>query len=152
MKLVLTLAAMCFIGLALSFAQDANMATWKLNEAKSKISSRAPKNTSVIYQAAGDNVKVTVDGVDPDGKPIRHEWIGKFDGKDYPVIGDPNEVSRSYTKIDDHTLGLNIKRRGNATASGRIVVTPDGKSRTVTMTGTDPTGKTFQSIAVYDKQ
>jgi hypothetical protein len=49
-------------------------------------------------------------------------------------------------------LGLNIKRRGNATASGRIVVAPDGKSRTVTMTGTDPTGKTFQSITLYDKQ
>jgi hypothetical protein len=151
MKVVLTLA-MCFIGLTLSLAQDANMGTWKLNEAKSKMSSRAPKNTTVVYEAAGDNVKVTVDGVDPDGKRIHQEWIGKFDGKDYPVIGDPNEVSRSYTKIDDHTLGLNIKRGGNATASGRIVVTPDGKSRTVTMTGTDPTGKTFQSITVYDKQ
>ena len=151
MKVVLILAVFC-IGFTLSFAQDANMATWKLNEAKSKLSSRAPKNTTVIYEAAGDNVKVTVDGVDPDGKPIHHQWIGKFDGKDYPVIGDPNEVSRSYTKIDDHTLGLNIRRRGNATASGRIVVAPDGKSRTVTMTGTDPAGKTFQSITLYDKQ
>lgn len=151
MKVVLILAVSC-IGFTLSFAQDDNMATWKLNEAKSKLSSRAPKNTTVIYEAAGDNVKVTVDGVDPDGKPIHHQWIGKFDGKDYPVIGDPNEVSRSYTKIDDHTLGLNIKRRGTATASGRIVVAPDGKSRTVTMTGTDPAGKTFQSITLYDKQ
>jgi hypothetical protein len=151
MKVVLMLAVSC-IGFTLSFAQDGNMATWKLNEAKSKLSPRAPKNTTVIYEAAGDNVKVTVDGVDPDGKPIHHQWIGKFDGKDYPVIGDPNEVSRSYTKIDDHTLGLNIKRRGNATASGRIVVAPDGESRTVTMTGTDPTGKTFQSITLYDKQ
>jgi len=151
MKVVLILAVFC-IGFTLSFAQDANMATWKLNEAKSKLSSRAPKNTTVIYEAAGDNVKVTVDGVDPDGKPIHHQWIGKFDGKDYPVIGDPNEVSRSYTKIDDHTLGLNVRRRGNATASGRIVVAPDGKSRTVTMTGTDPTGKTFQSITLYNKQ
>jgi hypothetical protein len=55
-------------------------------------------------------------------------------------------------RLTTNTLGLNIKRGGNATASGRIVVTPDGKSRTVTMTGTDPTGKTFQSITVYDKQ
>jgi len=82
MKVVLILAVSC-IGFTLSFAQDDNMATWKLNEAKSKLSSRAPKNTTVIYEAAGDNVKVTVDGVDSDGKPIHHQWIGKFDGKDY---------------------------------------------------------------------
>jgi len=61
MKVVLILAVSC-IGFTLSFAQDDNMATWKLNEAKSKLSSRAPKNTTVIYEAAGDNVKVTVDG------------------------------------------------------------------------------------------
>jgi hypothetical protein len=31
-------------------------------------------------------------------------------------------------------------------------VSPDGKSRTVTMTGTDSKGKEVKSIAVYDKQ
>ena len=32
---VLTLVT-CFVGLTLCFADDANMGTWKLNEAKSK--------------------------------------------------------------------------------------------------------------------
>ena len=149
MKVVLILAVFC-IGFTLSFAQDANMATWKLNEAKSKLSSRAPKNTTVVYEAAGDNVKVTVDGSTLMVSRSITNGLASLTAK--TIIGDPNEVSRSYTKIGDHTLGLNIKRRGNATASGRIVVAPDGKSRTVTMTGTDPTGKTFQSITLYDKQ
>jgi hypothetical protein len=61
--IVLTLVT-CFVGLTLCFAEDAFTATWKLNEAKSKIGPNAPKNSTVVYEAAGDNVKVTVDGTD----------------------------------------------------------------------------------------
>ena len=149
--IVLTLVA-CFVGLTLCFAQDANMGTWKLNEAKSKPSPGAPKNTMVVYEAAGDNVKVTVDGIDRDGKPTHNEWTGKFDGKNYPVTGDPNSEVRSYTRIDDRTLEFTAKKGSKVTTSGRVVVSTDGKSRTVTASGTDPTGKKFQVTAVYDKQ
>ncbi len=149
--IVLTLM-LCFVGVAVCFADDANLGTWKLNEAKSKLGTGAPKNNMVVYQAAGDNVKVTIDGSDKDGKPTHNEWTGKYDGKDYPVTGDPNSDARSLKKIDDRTLGFNVKKGGKVTTSGRIVVSADGKSRTVTTTGTDVTGKKFSSNAVYDKQ
>ena len=149
--IVLTLA-LCFLAGAVCFASDVQMGTWKLNEAKSEFSAGAPKNHTVVYEASGDNVKVTVDGTDRDGKPTHNEWTGKFDGKDYPVTGDPNSDMRSYTKIDDRTLGLNVKKGGKITTSGRIVVSPDGKTRTVTSSGTDATGKKISSTAVYDKQ
>ena len=97
-------------------------------------------------------MKVAIDGTDRDGKPTHNEWTGKFDGKDYPVTGDPNSDARSYTRIDDHTLGFNVKKGGKVTTSGRVVVSADGKSRTVTAGGTDPAGKKFHSTAVYDKQ
>src|SRR5258705_3388356 len=105
---VLTLA-LCFVGVAVCFAAAAFMGTWKLNEAKSKIGAGAPKNTTVVYEAAGDSVKVTVEGTDPEGKPAHNEWTGKFDGKDYPVTGDPNQDARSYKKVDDRTLLLTVK-------------------------------------------
>ncbi len=149
--IVLTLV-LCFVGVAVCFADNANMGTWKLNEAKSTLAPGAPKNNTVVYEAAGDNVKVTVDGTDKDGKPTHNEWTGKFDGKDYPVTGDPSSDARSYTKIDDRTLGLNVKKGGKVTTSGRIVVSADGKSRTVTTSGTDSKGKKVKSTAVYDKQ
>jgi hypothetical protein len=60
--------------------------------------------------------------------------------------------TRSVTKIDDHTLGFNVKKSGKVTTSGRIGVSADGKSRTVTTSGTDAQGKKFKSTAVYDKQ
>jgi hypothetical protein len=107
--------------------------TWKLNEAKSKIGAGSPKNTTVIYEAAGDSVKVTTDGTDGDGKPSHSEWTGKYDGKDYPVTGDPNTDTRSYKKVNDHTLAFTNKKGDKVTISGRGVVSADGKTRTVTI-------------------
>src|SRR5579864_3739378 len=89
-KTILLTLALCFAGAVICFAQDANIGTWKLNEAKSKLAPGAPKNSTVVYEAAGDSVKVTIDGTDKDGKPTHSDWTGKYDGKDYPVTSDPN--------------------------------------------------------------
>jgi hypothetical protein len=104
--------ALCFFGAAFCFADDPQMGTWKLNETKSKFAPGVPKNHTVVYEAAGDNVKVTVDGTDKDGKSTHNEWTGKFDGKDYPVTGDPTSDMRSYKKIDDRTLEITLKKGG----------------------------------------
>ena len=143
---------MCLVGAAVCFAQDANLGTWKLNEAKSKLAKGAPKNTTVVYEAIGENVKVTIDGIGSDGKPTHNEWTGQYDGKEYSVVGDPNSDARSLTKIDDRTLGFNVKKSGKTTISGRVVVSADGKNRTVTSSGTDSKGNKVSSTAVYDKQ
>jgi hypothetical protein len=149
--IVLTVA-LCFVAVAVGFASNPNIGTWKLNEAKSNIPSMAPKNSTVVYQAAGDNLKVSVDGTDSQGKPAHNEWTGKFDGKDYPLTGDPSADTRSYQKVDDSTTELTNKKDGKVTATGRIVLSADGKTRTVTVTGTDLSGNTVKYSAVYDKQ
>ena len=149
--ILLTLAAL-FVGVTVCLADNPQMGTWKLNEAKSKISPGATKNKTVVYEAAGDSVKVTVDGVDGDSNPSHNEWTGKFDGKFYPVTGDPTSDMRSYRKINNHTLALTGKKGSKVTLTGRIVVSPNGRTRTVTTTGTDAKGKRFSTRAVYDKQ
>jgi hypothetical protein len=95
---------------------------------------------------------VTVDSTDGDGKPAHNEWTGKFDGKDYPVTGDSSADTRSYKKVNDHTLEFTNKKGDKVTITGRGVVSADGKTRTVTISGTDSKGKKFTSTAVYDKQ
>jgi hypothetical protein len=144
--------ALCFAGAAVSLAQSPQIGTWKLNEAKSTIPAGYMKNSTVVYTMDGDNTKVTTDGIDKDGKPMHTEWTGKFDGKDYPLTGDPGADSRSYTKIDDRTLTLTNKMGDKEVTTGRIVVAEDGKSRTVTTSTTDSAGKKVSGIAVYDKQ
>ena len=118
--IILTLA-LCFAGAAVCLADDPEMGTWKLNEAKSKIAPGSPKFNTVVYEAAGDNTKVTVDGTDGDGKALHNEWSGKFDGKDYPVIGDPSADTRSYKKVNDHTLEFTNKKGEKVVTSGRAV-------------------------------
>ena len=151
-RTVLASLTIFLAGVALCFAEDVNMGTWKLNEAKSKLSSGAPKNHTVAYAAAGDKVKVTVEGVDAEGKPAHNEWTGNFDGKDYPVSGDASSDVRSYKRIDDRTLEFTAKKGGKVTITGRVAVAPDGKSRTVTTAGTDAKGNKISTTAVYDKQ
>jgi hypothetical protein len=141
-----------FLGLATCFAENPNLGTWKLNEAKSKLSPGLPKNLMVKYEAAGANIRAVVDGVDGQGKPTHNEWTGKFDGKDYPVTGDPNSDMRSLKQIDDRTLKLTVKKGGKVTMTGTIVVAADGKSRTLTASGTNAEGKKMESTSVYDKQ
>ena len=143
----------CLAGAAICFAADSpQMGTWKLNEAKSKFGPGATKNMTVVYEVVGDKVKVTVDGIDGDGKPVHQEWTGNFDGKDYPVVGDPSSDARAYKKVDASTLDLTSKKGGKVSATGRIVVAADGKSRTLTTTGTNSKGAKITNTAVYDKQ
>lgn len=144
--------AVLFAVAAVGFAADMNMGTWKLNEAKSKLAPGGAKNTSVVYEAAGDMVKITVDGIDGDGKPVHHEWTGKYDGKDYPVTGDPTSDARSYKNVNARTMTFATKKDGKVTLNGRIVVAADGKSRMVLTSWTDSKGKPAKSTAVYDKQ
>jgi hypothetical protein len=151
-RTILASLAVFFAGFALCLASDVQMGTWKLNEAKSKLAPGGGKNNMVVYAAAGDSVKVTVDGVDKDGKATHNEWTGKFDGKDYPVTGDPTSDMRSYKMVNDHTLTLTVKKGGKVTVSGSIVVSADGKSRTVSTSGTDSMGMAVTSSAVFDKQ
>ena len=142
----------CFVALTWCFAQDAMMGTWKLNEAKSKLGTGSPKNNTIVIEAAGENVKVTTDGSDANGKPTHFEWTGKFDGKEYPVTGDANSDARSYKKINDRTYELSVKKGGKTMVSGRVVVSADGKTRTAHVKGTSPSGEKFETTAVYDKQ
>ena len=151
-KLVVMMLALCIAGVAVCFAQSSMMGTWKLNEAKSKFGAGATKNSTVIYEAAGDSVKVTVEGTDTTGATTHSEWTGKFDGKDYPVTGDSTSDTRSYKKVNDRTVTFTAKKDGKVTLTGRIVLSADGKTRTVTTSAINKEGAKITSTAVYDKE
>ena len=146
--LVLVLTA----GLAYAAGTDGFIGTWKMNEAKSKVAAGAQKNSTVVYTKDGDGVKATIDGTDAKGAAYHSDWTGKFDGKDYALTGDPSADMRSYKVIDDHTLLASSKKGGKAINTARIVLSADGKTRTVTVSGTDASGAKVTSTQSYDKQ
>ena len=55
-------------------------------------------------------------------------------------------------RIDAHTLESVNKKGGKVTTSQKNVVAADGKTRTVTTTGTNPQGQKISNVAVYEKQ
>jgi hypothetical protein len=151
-KAILAALVVCLAAAAVCFADDAFTGTWKLNEAKSKIAAGTNKNTTVTYEVSGDSVKVTLDGVGPDGKATHDEWTGKYDGKDYPVTGNPMTDTRAYKKINDRTLEATGKKSGKVVLTAKITVSADGKTRTVVATQTGADGKKATSTVIYEKQ
>ena len=152
-KMIMCALVVFFASAMVCSAQpSAHMGTWKLNEAKSKYPKGATKNHTVVYEAAGDQTKVTVDGVDGSGQAIHSEWTGKFDGKPYDLTGDPAGDMRSYRVVNRRTLSLRSTKGGKLTTTATIVVSRDGKSRTVTASSKNAQGKWTTSTGVYDKQ
>lgn len=148
--IVLCLFALATVAYA---AENPNMGTWKLNEAKSKIPAGVAKNTTVVYSAAAnDMIKVTTDGVDGSGKAAHSEWIGKFDGKPYPVTGSPAVDARAVTAKGDRTLEIDNMKGGKSVGTGKVELAKDGKSRTLETDNADAAGKKVHAKFVYDKQ
>jgi hypothetical protein len=144
--------ALWLAAVAVAFAADPNVGSWKLNEAKSKIAAGAPKNQTVVYTAAGDSYKCVVDGVDGTGKAAHNEWTGKFDGKDYPVTGDPASDTRSLKLASPGHYVLSNGKDGKTIVTGTVEFSADNKTRTLTTHMTDAAGKKVTSIAVYERQ
>ncbi len=146
--------ALCVLALTVSFAQNANIGTWKLNEAKSTIPAGVGKNTTVVYSAAGSDIMITTDGVDAAGQPAHTEWTGKFDAKPYPVTGDPNVTYRAY-KTKNHLLLLANMKGDKTVSNGKIKISKDGKTRTLEMTYFSGEGKKTKKTHAsyfYEKQ
>ena len=110
-KTILFALALCFAATAVVSAKTSpHMGTWNLNEAKSKFAPGAAKNTKVVYEAAGDDIKVTVDGVDGAGNATHNEWTGKFNGKFQPVTGD-GILARTRPHLKEVCKRMVAKRR-----------------------------------------
>jgi hypothetical protein len=150
-RIAVVSVALSFAAVAACFAANPQIGTWKLNEAKSKMPAGMGKNTTVTYTEEKDKIKVTVEGVDKDGKPTHSVWVGKFDGKAYPVKGNLPYNSVAYKMVNDHSNDITTMKDGKKVWNGRITVSADGKSRTVTINGIDANGKKFKGTAVYDK-
>src|SRR5947209_20351650 len=125
-KLILLTLVLFFLSAIVCSAQSPHMGTWKLNDAKSKFAAGATKNQTVVYEAAGDDTKVTVDGTDGSGAAVHSEWTGKFNGRYYAVTGSPTSDKRSYARVNSHSLKFSKKKGAKVVLTGTITVSRSG--------------------------
>jgi hypothetical protein len=148
--------AMLFLavfGLAVSvWAADPFVGTWKLNVAKSKLPAPAPKSQSFKCVAQGDTFRWMFETVGADGKATHSEWSGKYDGKDYPVKGDPTVDTTSLKKTDAYSFVDIDKKAGKEVGSYQVTVSKDVKTITATGKVKDAKGQETTVVMVADKQ
>jgi len=139
-----------------AFCADNTLGTWKLNPDKSKAPAGQSRITSltVVREASGDGVKVTVKGEREDKSKIDVSYTTKYDGKDVTVSGSGLPYDTVAIKqVDANTLSdVRSKKGGVYKGTGRFVVSSGGKTATLTTKGTGADGKPFGATSVYDKQ
>ena len=116
------------------------MVTWKLNAAKSKYSpGPSLKSARLTITAALSGGIKQVNRTEPlTGPATESEITAMFDGKDYPVKGNPNADMQSFTKRDGRSYQVVGKKGGKVTITSMVVISPDGKMRTTTQTAPTP--------------
>ena len=135
-------------------ASDPRIGTWKLNVAKSKYNpGPAPQSQTLKVEASGKGEKVTSEVVGADGKRTTSTYTANFDGKDYPLSGSLVGADKvSLKRVDARTTERTDKKDGKAVMTLKRVVSPDGKTMTVTSKGTNAEGKPVNNVVVFDKQ
>jgi hypothetical protein len=85
-----------------------------------KFNSVSSNGLTVTYQETGNGLKMS----DPNG----NSYDAKFDGKDYPINGDPGHTMVSVKRLGDRTIEETDKRDGKVVGIYRMTISPDGKS------------------------
>ena len=127
------------------------MGTWKLNEAKSKLQSgHGQEHDGRLLAEGGQNKNDR--GWRGQGRETDARRLGRQMGwKSLPVERKYGLGPAAYKVVNDRTNDITTWKNGKLVWSGKITVAKDGKSRTVTINGTDANGKKFKCKAVYDK-
>jgi len=132
---------------------DPSTGTWKFNLAKSKFSpGPPPQSLTLTEEAVGQGIKVTVKGTNAEGQPVDAQFTANFDGKDYPVTGNPISDTITLKRINAYKVEYTLKKAGKVVSTGTRVVSKDGKTLTLTAKGTNAKGEKTSSTAVYEKQ
>jgi len=92
----------------------------------SKVDTVSNNGLTVTYQGTADGLKMS----DPNG----NSYDAKFDGKDYPIQGDPGHTLVSLKRIGDDTIEETDKRDGKIVGINRMTLSKDGKTIAVEYT------------------
>jgi hypothetical protein len=96
--------------------------------------------TVVSYEMSPDHFSMHANG---------QSYTAKFDGKEYPIEGDPGHTVVTLKKIDDYTVMETDRRAGKVTDEIRLAAAKDGK--TIELTDKDPIHDQTTKITL-DKQ
>jgi len=139
---IILAALMLGVPAALLAQQDPFIGSWK---------SKKGATINKYEDAGGGKLKVTVTGVDKAGQPTVHSRIEEYDGKPNKVEGEDGTDAISVKRIDPHTIEGDNWLDGKPRAHFTVTVSPDGKTLTKKIKGTNKDGQAYEDVRVSDK-
>ena len=138
----------------LAFAQSSpQIGTWKLNLQKSEfIAGPAPRSRTLDIAQDGKNIRDTVQTIDARGNASTSVVMHIYDGQPHPATGYTDFDATVITQVDANSLIASRLKAGKLVQVGTFVMSQDGKTVTVSITGINVNGQPVKSISVYDKQ
>ena len=133
--------ALILASLALAIPQGASAAdpnpklwngTWHLNAAKSKFQSSAKVASETrTYDIAGKKVTMKTSSKNPAGKEMNFSYTAGYDGKWYPMVGNPNADRIMLRVVSDRQFRASSRLKGKPSVHSKATVSSDGKHLTL---------------------
>ena len=146
------------VNTAIAQSVDPHVGTWKLNIAKSTFGPQAsrqpPLGSTTTIESVGAGFRIQISRDLPDGTVTRFGFTADFNGKDRPIVGDPNTDTVALTRIHERMFMMVNKKDGKVTATQVSSVSADGQLRILTTTGVSAAaGQSVNGpVRVWDRQ
>lgn len=126
--------------------------TWKLDTKESKFAAPIGKTTETrTYKITGSKVLLKSDGTEADGKPVRFKYTAAYDGKWYPMTGNPRGDSISLTLVNPRQSKARVRKNGKVTVTGTLTVSPNGKQLTLNRQTLNAKGAPTVDVLLFDR-
>ena len=153
--------ALIFASLALAVPQGASAAepnaklwngTWHLDAAKSKFASSAKEASETrTYDISGKKVTMKSSSKNAAGKELNFSYTAGYDGKWYPMVGNPIGNRISLQLINPRHVRAKVRRDDRDTAVASVRVSTDGRRLTLNRTTLNARGTPIVDVLAYDK-
>lgn len=150
-KIILAFAVLA-TSLVVFAAEDPMMGTWKLNVSKSQLGTPVPQSIIRKHIPVPGGVKVVQERVDAQGKASTGEFTVMFDGKDYPISGDPYVDRLMLKRVGKYRVDGVGKKNDKTATTFQWVVSKDGKVLTYTTQRLYPPERVGTIVQILDKQ
>jgi len=106
--------------------------TWHLNAAKSKFASSAKEASETrSYDISGKKVTMKSSSKNSAGKALNFSYTAGYDGKWYPMTGNPNADRISLKVVSDREVKASSQLKGKPSVESTATVSEDGKHLTL---------------------
>jgi hypothetical protein len=132
---------------------DPVVGTWELNLSKSSYNPGPPprSETRVMVQD-GDVIRATSKGIDAAGQPVGAVWTITYDGREHRIAGGTDADSQRLVRLDRWTTEATLTRGGTVIQTARREISRDGKTMTLTFTGSNVRGQPVHNVMVFDRR